>query len=249
MAKRFTDTDKWKNPGFRDMEPKFRWLWLYILDTCDAAGMWRVDFKMAEFCIGSKLSARESEEYFEDKILVIDHDKWLIPSFITFQYGELNSESRPHQSIIKILLKHGVDPKKLTLLEGYPRGICTPKEQEQEQEQIKEQVKERGSAEGDFKKWGAELYRKHPRKLGKADGLKRLVAKFKAGLTHADATAAQNRFLTHHKAAATEKDYLPYFSTWVGDLDDWLDPETGQADDFSQTNSLDNLILPDFGGG
>ncbi len=150
MAKRFTDTEKWKNPNFRDMDPGYRWLWLYLLDTCDAAGIWRVDFSMASFCLGFKINAREAQEYFEDKVIVIDHDKWFIPSFIEFQYGELSEASKPHLSVIKILRKHGIDPKNLTLLKGYPKGIQTLKEKEQDQEKDKD--KEKGP-EFIFKTW------------------------------------------------------------------------------------------------
>jgi len=48
MAKRFTDTDKWKKTFIRTMKAPYKLLWLYILDECDHAGIWQVDFDVDE---------------------------------------------------------------------------------------------------------------------------------------------------------------------------------------------------------
>jgi len=56
MAKRFTDTDKWKKPFIRCMKAPYKLLWIYILDECDHAGIWHVDFDVAEIKIGEKLN-------------------------------------------------------------------------------------------------------------------------------------------------------------------------------------------------
>ena len=39
MAKRFTDTDKWKKGFIRNLPTKYKLLWLYILDDCNHAGV------------------------------------------------------------------------------------------------------------------------------------------------------------------------------------------------------------------
>lgn len=109
MAKRFTDTDKWKKPFIRKLPTKYKVLWFYIIDECDHAGIWQVDLEVAEIRTGEKFNEDEAKEIFEGKIIVFDNsEKWFIPSFIEFQYGELNSENRAHNSVINILSKYNL---------------------------------------------------------------------------------------------------------------------------------------------
>ena len=56
MAKRFTDTDKWKKGFIRNLPSKYKLLWLYILDDCNHAGIWDTDFEVASIRIGSKIN-------------------------------------------------------------------------------------------------------------------------------------------------------------------------------------------------
>lgn len=109
MAKRFTDTEKWKKPMIRKMKAAYKLLWLYILDECDHAGIWHVDFEVAQIKIGEKLKETEAIKSFGEKIHVFDGgNKWFIPDFLEFQYGELNEKNRAHQSVLKILDKYGL---------------------------------------------------------------------------------------------------------------------------------------------
>ena len=109
MAKRFTDTDKWKKGFIRNLPSKYKLLWLYILDDCNHAGIWDTDFEVASIRIGSKINPVEAAKIFESQIKIFDEgNKWFIPKFIDFQYGTLNENSRPHQAVIKLLDKHNV---------------------------------------------------------------------------------------------------------------------------------------------
>tara|TARA_R110002020_G_scaffold4709_1_gene20436 strand:+ start:5259 stop:5882 length:624 start_codon:yes stop_codon:yes gene_type:complete len=109
MAKRMTDTEKWKKGFFRELLPKHKLLWLYILDDCNHAGIWDVDIEVASIRIGSKVSLKEASKVFASQIKIFDKgNKWFIPKFIDFQYGTLNENSRVHQSVIKILDKYDV---------------------------------------------------------------------------------------------------------------------------------------------
>ena len=55
MAKRFTDTEKWKKPFIRGLQGAYKLLWLYICDDCDHAGIWQVDIEVAQIRIGEKM--------------------------------------------------------------------------------------------------------------------------------------------------------------------------------------------------
>ena len=108
MAKRFTDTEKWKKPFIRGLQGAYKLLWLYICDDCDHAGIWQVDIDVAQIRIGEKIDLNEAIKSFDEKIIIFDKgNKWFIPSFIEFQYPSgLNPDNRAHNSIIILLEKY-----------------------------------------------------------------------------------------------------------------------------------------------
>tara|TARA_R110000824_G_scaffold34174_1_gene108968 strand:+ start:1280 stop:1903 length:624 start_codon:yes stop_codon:yes gene_type:complete len=109
MAKRFTDTDKWKKGFIRSLPAKYKLFWLYILDDCNHAGIWETDFEVASIRIGNKITEKEASKILSSQIKIFDGgNKWFIPKFIDFQYGILNENSRPHLAVIKLLDKYDV---------------------------------------------------------------------------------------------------------------------------------------------
>ena len=110
MAKRFTDTEKWKKPFIRNLSAPYKLLWLYICDDCDHAGIWQVDIDVARIRIGEDINEQDAVKFFGDKIVRIDKgNKWYIPSFIDFQYPSgLNPDNKAHGGIIKILQKYNI---------------------------------------------------------------------------------------------------------------------------------------------
>jgi len=134
MAKRFSDTDKWKKPFIRGLQGAYKLLWFYILDDCDHAGIWHVDFDVAEIRIGEKIDQKKAEEAFYGKIEIINGgSKWFIKDFIDFQYGELKENNRLHVSVINILQKNKVGAYK-PLVRGQGQGQGQGNGQEQGQE-------------------------------------------------------------------------------------------------------------------
>lgn len=94
------------------------------------------------------------------------------------------------------------------------------------------------------------VYAKYPRKLKKAQGLKRLTAAVKHGATIEEIEIALGRFLEYHRRKGTEADYIPHFSTWVSSWRDWLDEQTGteggmKADPFSFFNKPEYQTMTD----
>jgi len=118
MAKRMTDTDKWKKRFVRELSPQHKLLWFYILDDCNHAGIWEVDIEVASIRVGYELVYDMLPKEFLDKVVIFDNgDKWFIPDFIDFQYGELNPNSNVHKSVIQLLERYN--------LEGYVKGLQT----------------------------------------------------------------------------------------------------------------------------
>lgn len=109
MAKRFTDSEKWEKPFLRGIKAPYKLLWLYILDTCNHAGIWNVDIEVAQIRIGEKIILIDAIKYFQNRIVLLDGgEKWFIIDFIEFQYGELNPTNRAHNSVILILNKYNL---------------------------------------------------------------------------------------------------------------------------------------------
>jgi hypothetical protein len=123
MAKRFTDSDKWKTPFIRSMKAPYKLLWLYLLDECDHAGIWQVDFDVAELKIGEKLKVEIALEQFGENIVVFDSgQRWFIPYYVDFQYGVLNPENRAHNSVIQLIAKWELPLKNKPLLSPLQGG-------------------------------------------------------------------------------------------------------------------------------
>lgn len=109
MAKRFTDSDKWKKPWFRRLTPAHKCFWHYVLDNCTNAGIWEVDFDLASIHIGEELNAIETMAVFGKQYLPFALGKrWFIVDFIDFQYGDLRESSNAHVSVINTLKKLGL---------------------------------------------------------------------------------------------------------------------------------------------
>ena len=108
MAKRFTDTDKWKKRWFRQLKNDHKVFWMYLLDQCDHAGIWEVDFELASyFCNGIKES--EIRQTFIKQYHEFDDKKrWFIKDFIEFQYNELNDKVNAHKSVLSRLNKYNL---------------------------------------------------------------------------------------------------------------------------------------------
>jgi hypothetical protein len=139
MAKRFTDTEKWKKPFIRGLDGAYKLLWMYILDDCDHAGIWQVDFEVARIRTGEpSLDYEQAKAIFGERIIAIDKFKWFVPDFISFQYGELKESNRMHVSVISILTKHNLYNHK-----GHTSPLQGAKDKEQDKDKVMEQVQEK----------------------------------------------------------------------------------------------------------
>lgn len=109
MAKRYTDSNKWKKPWFRRLRPVHKCFWEYVRDNCDHAGIWDVDFDLASYHIGEEINALEAMEAFRKQYIPFAVGKrWFILDFVEFQYGELNPNVNAHSSVISILRRNGL---------------------------------------------------------------------------------------------------------------------------------------------
>lgn len=131
MSKRFTDTEKWKKRFFRGLQAPYKLVWLYLLDECNHAGVWDVEFDVLKIRTGIGCNEEEILRVFKGKITPFDKkEKWFLEDFIEFQYGKLNPENRAHKSVIDLLAKYKS--------KGLTRGLQDPMDKDMDKDMDKE---------------------------------------------------------------------------------------------------------------
>ncbi len=121
MSNRFTETEKWKDPWFCELDLQHKLFWLYLCDTCDHAGIWQVNIPLVKFHIPD---LQYNPDNFKDRVVILSKEKWFIKKFVLYQQkvnslDELNPSNKCHASIINILEKEKI----LSPLEAPAKGL------------------------------------------------------------------------------------------------------------------------------
>jgi len=107
--KRFTETEKWRDPWFRKLSPELKCFWQYLCDNCDQSGVWEPDFETAAYFIGHSMDMGKALIAFQDRVEMLKSGKWRILKFVKFQYGSLNIDCKPHKPVFDCIQRHGLD--------------------------------------------------------------------------------------------------------------------------------------------
>lgn len=205
--------------------------WIFLCDKCDQAGVWSIDMDSMSFHVGEKITLKSLLDSFnsdkDGRITLLRKDLIFIPGFISFQYGTLSAECKPHKPIFALLDKHN-------LSKGYPKGIETLQEEEKEKEQEKDQEQEQETEKEkqvfDFEN----LYQSYPLKKGKAEGIARLKKTVTSQADFDSFKKAVSNYTRNIQTNGTEPKYIKHFSSFVGTdkiqpWKDWLDADAGTA--------------------
>jgi hypothetical protein len=139
MAKRFTDTNKYKKPFMRSLKGPYKLFWDYLYHECDHAGIWIVDFVIAQVYLGADMPVNREEAlkcFNSDEVRVYEiagGKKWFIKTFVEFQYGILDPRNRVHNSVLLELQKQNINKDLIRALQG-PKD----KEKEEYSKEVKE---------------------------------------------------------------------------------------------------------------
>lgn len=150
MAKRFCDTDIWKNQRwFRKLTPEHKLAFCYIKDECNHAGIWKIDcsdliedlgipsFNIQEFidAVNTEFDKISGEKVNKERIRVINTSLW-ITGFIQYQYegkdSLVNPDASPVRTALIILeglgtLSEGIQKGYIKLTKPLQEGWRTPK--------------------------------------------------------------------------------------------------------------------------
>ena len=94
MSRRFTDTEKWDDPWYSELDKEGKLLYNYLNDKCSHAGIWKPNFKHMKFYCDSERADNEIIELFSDRVYKFD-DKWLLPKFLRYQYPRGLQSNKP----------------------------------------------------------------------------------------------------------------------------------------------------------
>lgn len=219
MAKRFTATEKWEDPWFCGLSATEQLFWVYLLDKCNHAGIWQVNWPLVKFHIAGFAYTAES---FLGRITELSAEKWFIPKFIQFQYGTLNPTNRAHASVLAMLEKEGAYKPLARSLQG-----DKDKDKEKDKDKVKDKDKDKEGGVGETKGvpvgafesvWGM-----YPRKLGKHEARRHFGAQVKTTQDFLDIQNAIERFKIDLRKKGTEEEFIPHGSSWFNNRwRDWI---------------------------
>ena len=102
--KRFTETEKWKDPWFRGLKGAHKLVFLYIVDNCNNAGFYEVDEAMIVFQTGLESSHIQGAWKGLERGLKGASGWVWVRRFLRHQKHEpLNPENPAHRQIISML--------------------------------------------------------------------------------------------------------------------------------------------------
>lgn len=209
MAKRFTDSNRWKKQAWlKQLDPYYKLAWVYISDECDHAGIWKIDvvdlkeytgipdFNLTEFieACNKDYDKLTGEEITRERLKIVD-DKYLwITGFMTFQYGGKN-EQLPKNNIVlsaienleslsllnKAISKGFINPSE-RLSEHLQKGSARVKDKDKVKDKGSNEVLDKEDNEKTFNPTSSEIesiYQEYPRKVGKAAALTKIRTSLK----------------------------------------------------------------------
>ena len=144
MANRFTDTQKWEDPWFRNLPSDWKTVWFYLCERCDHAGIWNIDIELLNYLIKPTEPITEELLYTtlnngKERVKKLENGRIFVCSFVGFQYkGELNEKCSTHRGVIKRLKEHGAWQH---LPKGYKRvtkGLKNPSGRVQDKDKDKD---------------------------------------------------------------------------------------------------------------
>lgn len=158
MAKRFIDSDLLEKDFFSEINNDMRMLYIYAITKCNHAGILSFNKKVVKAYLGYEVKDDELLKFNtanKERFVKLKGNKWFIPDFIDFQYGELKNTNNAHKSVIKILNQNSiivnddgslVHQRTLELdepVEGLVRGSPAPldKDKDKDQDKVKEKAK------------------------------------------------------------------------------------------------------------
>jgi len=245
MSNRYTDTEKWEDPWYRNLKPYQKCFWEFLLCKCNHAGIWKPDFAAATFFVGQNLIEKDCISFLDGRITVLSSGRWYINKYVCFQQkinslDELNPNNKCHLSIIKILEKEGLLSPCLGASEPLARGYSI------------------GKGNGKGKKEGVvggdqlfeTVWSEYPDKTGKSLAKTAFAATVKtdqdaADIVHALANYKRHLSVNTWKRPQNGKTWFRYWQDWIKYTPE-MEPKTekDKNDELSRSLYRSDVTVP-----
>jgi len=106
MAKRLTDTEKWKDDWYISLSNDDKIVWQWLLDNCSHAGLCKKSISMLNLMCRVNYNEQQLLEKMDGRVVCIKN-YWFIPKFIKFQYTTLLSAKPVIVSVVRDLFSIG----------------------------------------------------------------------------------------------------------------------------------------------
>lgn len=246
MAKRFTDTDKWKREWFSTLDPKAKLVWIYILDQCDHCGVWPRNMKLLSDQTGLTVTEAQFQNWFRGKVVRFDHDKYFIPSFFDFQYGSSKDGFKARQSAIATLAKMGLMTPDGVLLKDTSEHLDNSSELSMDCPSISIGksigISNNKKEDGNLKNQILEVYSRYPLKKGKEKGIQSLLKSILSEDVPALAQAVE-KYRSICEREKKDPKYILHFSTFANHWREILEDDWGTSNIQSNTD-WDVMTVP-----
>ena len=100
MAKRLTDSDKWKDDWYISLSNDHKVVWQWLIDNCTHSGLCKRSMGLLNMMCRVSLKEDELLVIMENRV-IIHGSFWFIPNFIKFQYSTLLSNKPAIISVVK----------------------------------------------------------------------------------------------------------------------------------------------------
>lgn len=107
MAKRLTDTDKWKDDWYVSLSNDSKVVWQWLIDNCNHAGICKRSIVLLNTMCKVNYTEEKMIEEMDRRVIIIGNI-WFIPKFIKFQYSTLFSSKPAVVSVVKELFLYNL---------------------------------------------------------------------------------------------------------------------------------------------
>jgi hypothetical protein len=109
MAKRFLDSELFKDEWFIELSSDAKLFWLYYVTNCDHAGVLKFSPRHIEFCTGIKNTETVIKE-LANRLVTVREGLFWMPKFIKFQYPNFpDTKMKAALSALSILQNLNID--------------------------------------------------------------------------------------------------------------------------------------------
>ncbi len=234
--KRFTETEKWRDPWYVSLPPRVKCLWSYFCDTCDHAGVFQIDWGLASYVIGQKVTVKDFD-LFGDRIQALPSGRFLIKKYVPFQSGSLTDACPAHKPILKLVSQHGLIQTSIGY--QYPMArvftsvdycypeypMAYPNARVQEKEKEKREIKEKEKKEGGAGETEL-IYSFYPRKIAKEPAFRAITKALKKYPELREQILERTKAMGEAWKNEPDKQFCPHPATWFNSERYLDEPET-----------------------